>query len=99
MTNTSDNGPGSLRAAIDAAGDNGTVRFDANLKGTILLTSGDLNINKNIMIRGTDQSKLLSAVRMVTKSILFRVLPFHSRISHFKKVKRKTPLSSIMKAH
>jgi transcriptional regulator with XRE-family HTH domain len=58
VTSTSDNGIGSLRAAIQAAGDGGTVRFDAHLKGTIPLTSGDLNINKNIVLRGTNQNQV-----------------------------------------
>ncbi len=49
--------PGSLRYAIDAAPAGRTITFDASLHGTILLTS-DLNIGKNLMIRGTGASIL-----------------------------------------
>jgi hypothetical protein len=41
-----------LRYAIDVANPGSTITFDANLRGTIMLTSGDLNIAKNLTIRG-----------------------------------------------
>ena len=52
VTNLADHGPGSLRQAIDASPPGSTITFDANLSGTILLTSGNLNIVKNLVIRG-----------------------------------------------
>ena len=48
-----DNGPGSLRWAVDEAPPGRTITFDTSLWGhTILLTSGDLNIAKDLIIRG-----------------------------------------------
>ena len=47
-----DNGPGSLRHAVDAASSGSTITFDAGLRGTIRLASGDLDIAKNLTIRG-----------------------------------------------
>ena len=48
----SDNGPGSLRYAVNEAPAGRTITFGASLRGTILLSSGDLNIAKNLTIRG-----------------------------------------------
>ncbi len=53
VTSTADSGPGSLRDAIAAAGDGGTIQFDPALNGqTISLISGELVIDKSIAIRG-----------------------------------------------
>jgi len=52
VTNLKDNGVGSLRRAIDTSPSESTITFDANLSGTIILTSGDLIIDKNLTIRG-----------------------------------------------
>ena len=49
-----DNGTGSLRWAIAVANPGSTITFDTSLRGTILLTSGDLNIAKDLTIRGSD---------------------------------------------
>src|SRR3954470_6197823 len=51
VLNTSDSGAGSLRSAIDAAGDGDTIQFDATANGEIDLSS-ELFINKNITIHG-----------------------------------------------
>src|SRR5215831_3139096 len=49
VTNTNDSGPGSLRDALAAASDGDTI--DATgVSGTILLTSGELQINHNVTI-------------------------------------------------
>jgi hypothetical protein len=54
VTNTNDNGAGSLRAQIAAANGGDTIVFDSNLAGqTITLTSGELAINKSLTIEGT----------------------------------------------
>jgi hypothetical protein len=58
VTTLNDNGPGSLRQAIDVVGPGGTITFDNSLHGTILLSSGDLNIAKDLIIRGPDAAKL-----------------------------------------
>ena len=52
VTTLNDAGPGSLRNAIDEASPKSTISFDTSLRGTILLTSNDLNIAKNLTIRG-----------------------------------------------
>ncbi len=51
VTNTNDSGTGSLRDALAAANDGDTI--DATgVSGTILLTSGELQINRNVTING-----------------------------------------------
>jgi hypothetical protein len=51
VLNTNDNGPGSLRDAIQNASNNDRIVFDPSLAGqTITLTSGALEINKNLDI-------------------------------------------------
>jgi hypothetical protein len=52
VTTLEDNGPGSLRQAIAMAPAKSTITFDPSLRGTILLTSGDLIIAKDLTIRG-----------------------------------------------
>ena len=51
VTNTNDSGPGSLRDALAVANDGDTI--DATgVSGTILLTSGQLNVDKDVTISG-----------------------------------------------
>ncbi len=53
VSNLQDNdNPGSLRYAVDEAPVGSTIRFDASLRGTILLISGDLDIARNLTILG-----------------------------------------------
>lgn len=55
VTTTADQGAGSLRAAIAAVQSGGTIRFASKLKGkTITLTNGQLDLNKNVTIDGSD---------------------------------------------
>src|SRR5215831_6407461 len=57
VTNTNDSGPGSLRDALAAASDGDTI--DATgVSGTILLTSGELQINHNVTINGPGAADL-----------------------------------------
>ena len=56
VTNTNDNGPGSLRQALTIANDGDTINFAVT--GTITLTSGGLPINKNITISGPGADQL-----------------------------------------
>ena len=58
VINTNDNGPGSLRAAIDSAQDGDTIRFDVSATGTITLTSGEVLVNKSITISGPGANTL-----------------------------------------
>lgn len=52
VSNLADSGAGSLRAEIAAAAPGGTVTFMPGLTGTITLTSGQLQIEKNLTIDG-----------------------------------------------
>ncbi len=52
VTNLQNDGPGSLRQAITTAPDGATITFDPSLRGTIRLTSRNLNISKNLTLRG-----------------------------------------------
>ncbi len=58
VTTLSADGPGSLRWDIASAIPGSTIRFDPHLRGTILLTSGDLRIEKNLKILGPGADKL-----------------------------------------
>jgi predicted outer membrane repeat protein len=77
VTNTNDSGPGSLRAALAAANDFDTI--DATgLSGTILLTSGELQVTRNVTINGPGAATLA-----VDGNATFRVFyisgsPFHN---------------------
>ena len=54
VINSSDDGPGSLRNAINEANDGDTITFGANLAGeTILLTSGQFLISNDLIIDGS----------------------------------------------
>src|SRR6266478_920823 len=53
VTNNNDNGPGSLRQAISDSLPGDTIDFDSSLNGqTILLTTGELLIDKSLTIAG-----------------------------------------------
>jgi hypothetical protein len=56
VTNTNDNGPGSLRQALTIANDGDTISFAVT--GTVTLTSGGLPVNKNITISGPGADQL-----------------------------------------
>src|SRR6516162_5724256 len=57
VSNTNDSGPGSLRDALAIANDGDTI--DATgVSGTILLTSGELQINHNVTIKGPGAENL-----------------------------------------
>src|SRR5262245_19391418 len=54
-----DSGPGSLRDAVASAASGDTIVFDASLRGaTIGLTSGELNVTKNLTILGLGAGRL-----------------------------------------
>jgi hypothetical protein len=59
VTNTQDHGRGSLRAEIAAARSGDTIVFSLQLDGkTITLTSGELDLTKNLTIKGPGEGEL-----------------------------------------
>src|SRR6266446_73332 len=80
VTTTADSGPGSLRQALADAQDGDTIQFDPALNGqTILLTTAELVINKNITINGPG-ADLLSVSRSsgAPPFRIFHILPGHT---------------------
>ena len=71
VTNTNDNGPGSLRQALADANDGDTIEFAVT--GTIGLTSGELVVDKSLTISGPGADSL--AVNGSAKSRVFYVGP------------------------
>lgn len=59
VINKNDSGTGSLRQAIASAGAGDTVTFQPSLTGTIVLTSGELLINKTLTISGPGSARLM----------------------------------------
>src|SRR5438093_9853511 len=79
VTTTADNGAGSLRAAIVAANEGGTIGFDSALKGqTIGLTSGQLVIDKDIAINGLGADSLAVSRTTSVGFPIFRMTPGHT---------------------
>lgn len=82
VTTLADSGPGSLRTAIEASGDGDTIYFVPALNGqTITLTSGELAIDANVMIRGPGANLLtVSRDGQAAPFRIFHVLPGHAAI-------------------
>jgi serine/threonine protein kinase len=59
VTTLVDGVPGSLRWAIENAPAGSTITFNQNERGTLLLTNGDLQLTKNLSLRGPG-ARLLS---------------------------------------
>jgi hypothetical protein len=60
VTNTNDSGPGSLRQAVADATNGETINFDPSLNGQfIMLTSGEIVIDKTVTITGPGADLLL----------------------------------------
>ena len=71
VTNTNDSGPGSLRNALAIANDGD--RIDATgVSGTILLTSGELQVTRNVTINGPGAAIWLSTATLCSA---FSTLP------------------------
>lgn len=58
VTNTHDSGRGSLRYAINSAHPGDAITFARDLRGVIKLTSGELEISKNLEISGPGAGQL-----------------------------------------
>src|SRR6478752_4219865 len=67
VTNTNDNGPGSLRQALAVAHDGDRITFAVS--GTITLTSGQLGVSKSVTISGPGADQL-SIVGMPFRFVL-----------------------------
>ena len=79
VTNTEDSGAGSLRQALLDAQDGDTISFSLAPSSTIVLTSGELTITKNITISGPG-ADVLSVQRDVAAAAfrVFHVNPGHT---------------------
>jgi len=71
VTNTNDSGPGSLRQALVDANDGDTINFAVT--GTIDLTSGELVIDKSIIITGPGSDQL---------AVGLNIPQYHFRVFH-----------------
>ena len=77
VTNTNDSGPGSLRRALADANDGDTIGFAVT--GTISLTSGELVIDKNIIISGPGPGVLTVARSQQAADFrIFNIPPSHT---------------------
>src|SRR5215831_11394468 len=74
VTNTNDDGPGSLRQALAIAEDGDTIAFA--VAGSIVLTSGELFVNKSITILGPGVAGLV--VDGNANSRVFHIAPGES---------------------
>ncbi len=81
VTTATDSGQGSLRQAIADAADSDIVDFDSSLNGqTILLTSGELVIDKSITINGPAPNLITVSIDQNSASWPFRI--FHVMPGH-----------------
>src|SRR6476619_7902693 len=77
ITNTNDSGPGSLRQALTIANDGDTIGFAVT--GTISLTSGELVIDKNIIISGPGPGLLtIARSQQAADFRIFNIPPSHT---------------------
>lgn len=58
VMNTNDSGAGSLRAALISANDGDTIDFQAAVTGTVTLTTGQLVVDKSVVISGPGANNL-----------------------------------------
>jgi hypothetical protein len=80
VTNLSDHDPGSLRDAIATTPPGGTVDFQPGLSGTIILTTGDVGIAKDLTITGPGAS-VITVSGNHSSRVLSIAAPFHVVLS------------------
>jgi hypothetical protein len=78
VTSTSDSGPGSLRAAIAGAANGETITFAVS--GTIVLSSGEILINKDLTILGPGVTNLTVQRSTAAATPDFRIFNIDSGI-------------------
>jgi hypothetical protein len=79
VTNTNDSGPGSLRQALADAHDDDLISFATALHGqTIVLSSAELVIDKNITINGPGPDTLAVSRSFNMPFRIFHIMPGHS---------------------
>src|SRR5436309_8005689 len=71
VTNTADNGDGTLRAAVASAANGDTINFSVPTPATIMLTSGELLVSNSVTVLGPGANNL--AVDGNTNSRVFHV--------------------------
>jgi hypothetical protein len=73
VTNLNDSGPGSLRYELAQAQDADTIAFDSSLKGTITLTSGELQVVRGVTIEGPGSANVSISGNHASR--VFEILP------------------------
>src|SRR5205823_14457492 len=81
VTNTNDNGPGSLRQAISDAAFGDMISFSLSYGSIITLTSDELLINKNLTISGPGVGSLTVQRSTAAGTPQFRI--FHIASGNF----------------
>src|SRR5215469_4125131 len=77
VTNTNDSGPGSLRNALTIAND-GDIIDATGVSGAIRLTSGELQVTRNVTINGPDAATLAVNGNATSRVFYISGSPFHN---------------------
>ena len=78
VTNTNDSGPGSLRQALANANNGDTINFAVTR--TIFLTSGELLVDKTVIISGPGMTICPVATALANTKVVYRTLSVSPRI-------------------
>jgi hypothetical protein len=83
IMNGNDNGPGSLRQTLSEAAGGDTIRFMADVD-TVFLTSGELLIDKSIVISGNPANTSVTKHDTIPKFRIFRIQATDSLVVEFR---------------